>query len=128
MDREWLRQIIRPVSQQIGLPRTTADRLRLISELMSGQSDALEVAIALTSLNWRPGDLTGADCNAVSIRRAWRNIDGSAGDDASRLMAVDTLTYLPDDIQVKVARAAMSAALETRAPFLDRRTVEYAWQ
>jgi asparagine synthase (glutamine-hydrolysing) len=58
------------------------------------------------------------------VRRAYREEDGH--DEVNRRLRTDLRTTLVDEMLVKVDRTTMSAGLEARVPFLDRRFLDWA--
>ncbi len=50
----------------------------------------------------------------------------AASDDLDRLLYVDTMVYLPDDILMKVDKMSMAVSLESRVPLLDYTVAEFA--
>ena len=47
---------------------------------------------------------------------------------AEQMMAVDAVTYMPDDVLVKVDRATMHVSLEPRVPLIDPDLIAFAWR
>src|SRR5213594_1336736 len=67
----------------------------------------------------------GPDTRAL----AWAGglLNGFPGDGSlNRVLWLDFLTYLPDNLLVKVDRGTMLASIEARAPYLDREVMELA--
>ena len=60
-----------------------------------------------------------------AIAEAWEASEGA--EPLARATHLDAVTYLPNDILMKVDRASMRVALEVRAPFLARSVVEFAF-
>ncbi len=77
---------------------------------------------------WRFPDQAVMGANAVPSLLAENLPDCGDLRVSERMMQLDMMTYLPDDILTKVDRATMAVALESRAPLLDHRVVEFACQ
>lgn len=106
--------------------RVTGDRLHKVARILSLET---QEAMYLDFMShWRdPVGLTFGGFERPTVLtepKRWADVGGLL----ARMMYLDLLMYLPDDILVKVDRASMGVSLESRAPFLDHRVVEFAWR
>jgi asparagine synthase (glutamine-hydrolysing) len=95
--------------------------------LILGAGDPDEIYRGLTSQWQNPASVVLSGVEPVTMltdRTAWATLS----DFTQRMMFLDLISYLPDDILVKVDRAAMGVSLETRVPMLDHEVVEFAWR
>lgn len=92
-----------------------------------GLKNVDEVYRKLTSHWHDPGEVL---LNAVDPMMTFQDpsLHADIPNFVERMMFLDTISYLPDDILVKMDRASMGVSLEARIPFLDHRLVELAWQ
>lgn len=115
------------LARDLGLPITTIDRMSKIGGALRAAEDFEGFYREIVSTWPNPASVLTHPGEADSIldrRKDWPKMSSRA----ELMMALDAISYLPDDIMVKVDRSAMSTSLETRAPFLDPRIVEFAWR
>ena len=110
---------------RVRLPNA-GDKFQKLAALL-GVKTADDLYVQLISLWTQPEAVVlggTAPPTVVGDRSRWPALP----DMVDRMMCLDTLSYLPDDILVKVDRATMGVSLEGRVPFLDHRVVEFAWR
>jgi asparagine synthase (glutamine-hydrolysing) len=113
-----LPQRLRPVHGEQKLAKIAA---------LLGEGDAGGIYRRLVSLWPAPEELVPGAAEPQGL--LWdRRIADLCPNVAERMMLLDALTYLPDDILTKVDRASMAVALEVRVPLLNHRVVELAWR
>ncbi|GAA5138753.1 asparagine synthase (glutamine-hydrolyzing) [Alloalcanivorax gelatiniphagus] len=105
--------------------RTFGEKLYKLAELFG--CDSPEAFYAdLSSMNCNPGLFLDKDSTGkVPSATAFSAMEGFS--QAEWMMLMDTLTYMVDDVLVKVDRASMASSLEVRAPFLDPIVFRAAW-
>ncbi|HHM06442.1 MAG TPA: asparagine synthase (glutamine-hydrolyzing), partial [Gammaproteobacteria bacterium] len=102
------------------------DKLHKLANIVAVGSPE-EMYLRLVSHWWQPEAvvLGGREVSTVLTDRGrWAAVSSLE----ERMMYLDTVSYLPDDILVKVDRAAMGVSLETRVPLLDHALLEFAWR
>lgn len=118
------------IFQQIGkvktLPNNMSEKLGKFASRLETVDDTNQLYYSLVSeIDHLDQVVIGCQEPASWLSNVGLKLD--FGDAKSQMMYLDAMTYLPDDILVKVDRAAMANSLETRVPFLDHRVVEMAW-
>lgn len=113
------------LQNRLGRDPNLFERLLRLSELLPVSNDRELYQKLISSCrdphNWlREGK---EDSSSNGAEMPWDLLPGLL----ERMTFWDFVTYLPDEVLVKVDRAAMSVSLETRIPLLDRRIIEFAW-
>ncbi|NGZ01504.1 MAG: asparagine synthase (glutamine-hydrolyzing) [Nitrospira sp. WS238] len=123
---EFLLRLVEPICPKGLRLQHQGLRLMNLAELLS--TDCVEAMHRKIITHWNHSDsvVIGAaePPTTFTDRTQW----GKLSDALRRMMYTDSITYLPDDILVKVDRASMGVSLEARVPLLDHRVAEFAWQ
>jgi len=121
-DFRWLESSLKGCGRRTSV----AGRARLLAQFLSYDPPGL-LYHRLVS-HWKdPSSVVIGGSEGTTLltdQRQWANLP----DFRRTMMYLDTMSYLPDDILVKVDRASMGVSLEVRVPLLDHRVVEFAWQ
>lgn len=113
-------------SRHSGSSGFTLERVQKLARVL-GKEDAEATYISLVSLWDAPEDVVlgvTEPRTTLTATSQWVNDK----DLLNTLLWLDLVTYLPDDLLVKVDRAAMAVSLETRLPLLDHELVEKVWR
>ncbi len=106
--------------------KTPGDKIKKIGKVLDSKS--LEETYLKLISHWEyPEDLVINSLEPLTLLNSGKNVLENFSIE-EKMMFLDTMTYLPDDILVKVDRASMNFSLETRMPFLDHRVIDFAWK
>ncbi|ADE13881.1 asparagine synthase (glutamine-hydrolyzing) [Nitrosococcus halophilus Nc 4] len=102
------------------------DKLHKLAAVLASDSPAV-IYEQLISQWQNPSSIVinGSETSGIADK-VWSHL--TLTDLTERMMFLDLMTYLPDDILTKVDRASMAVSLEVRVPLLDHRLVEFAWR
>ena len=104
--------------------RTPGEKIHKIAGILGAPDAAAMYSRLISHCSDSDQIVSGGEVEAISgARQDWLQ----SLPIAEQMMYLDTASYLPDDIFVKVDRATMAVSLEGRAPFVDHRIVEFAW-
>lgn len=122
----WLGAAARPIAPRIARVSQLGHKIHRGAPLL--RSGSVADVYAGTISSWQdPSTVVIGGCEPPNFATgATPELKGL--DPIQRMMALDTLGYLPGDILTKVDRAAMAVSLETRVPFLDHELIEFAWR
>src|SRR5262249_35830228 len=115
-----------PKSGPTGRSALVADRLLKAAELLPVRTPD-ELYWRLNS-HWDHTEMLVPGSSRAVVDAAYRRNQISLTGFLERMCYADSVSYLPDDILVKVDRATMAVSLEARVPLLDYRVVEFAWR
>jgi len=115
-----------PLLRRGEAPQRIGDRAHKLAEMLQAPNREALYRLTLSHQPWPERVVLGAvePDTQLTTSAAWP----PQAEFEERMMFLDQVSYLPDDILVKVDRAAMGVSLETRVPMLDHRLVEFAWR
>jgi asparagine synthase (glutamine-hydrolysing) len=123
-DWAWSALAQTPGLKSLALFKDKAYKLGPALGAMSGDNDLYKALVT----EWADGVAPALGAASGVTRLSDLGFAKAVSEPSQRMMVFDGVTYLPDDILVKVDRAAMAVSLEMRVPLLDHRVAEVAWR